>query len=152
MRRRQMLTGGAAALALVALGQPVHAKEPVEQVKDQLRRQGFGNITVQRTLLGRARVLAERGDQRREIILNPRTGEILRDLWLDAGGAAVAKSVIGDDSDDDDDRNDDDRDDDDRDDNDRDRDDDDRDDDDDNDSDDNNDDDGGSDDSGGDDD
>jgi hypothetical protein len=103
MRRRQMLTGGTATLVLLALGAPALAKEPVEQVMDQLRKQGFGNITVQRTLLGRARILAERGASRREIILNPRTGEILRDLWLDQGGSAVAKSVIGDDTDSDDD-------------------------------------------------
>ena len=52
-----------------------------DQIVRQLRAQGYSQITVNRTLLGRTRFVAIGGDQRREIIINPRTGEILRDFW-----------------------------------------------------------------------
>lgn len=43
---------------------------------------------MSRTLLGRTRFVATSDQYRREIILNPRTGEILRDLWLLLDGEA----------------------------------------------------------------
>jgi len=55
---------------------------PVEDgVVRQLRQQGFSQIEVSRTWLGRSRIVSRRGDLFREIILNPLTGEILRDYW-----------------------------------------------------------------------
>jgi len=55
---------------------------PVEDgVVRQLKQQGFSQIEVSRTWLGRSRIVSRRGDLFREIILNPLTGEILRDYW-----------------------------------------------------------------------
>ncbi len=50
------------------------------QVVSQLRDQGYDEIEASRTWLGRLRFTAERGDMHREIVINPKTGEILRDL------------------------------------------------------------------------
>ena len=61
---------------------PVLADPPAEigrAVAAQLRDQGYGQIEVARTWLGRVRVVGLRGAIRREIVVNPNTGEILRD-------------------------------------------------------------------------
>ncbi|QIZ82609.1 hypothetical protein HFZ77_15160 [Thalassovita gelatinovora] len=62
-----------------------------DSIVSQLKQQGYEQIAVSRTWLGRTRILAERGSERREIIINPRTGEILRDFWRSdaATGAAL---------------------------------------------------------------
>ena len=61
------------------------AAPAVADVKDlvisQLKAQGFRKIRIGRTLLGRTRIVAINSRMRREIIINPRTGEILRDYW-----------------------------------------------------------------------
>lgn len=57
----------------------------VDQVTDQLRAQGYSTIELHRTLLGRTRIVAINGDGSREIIINPNSGEILRDLWEPTG-------------------------------------------------------------------
>ena len=84
MKRRMFLT---LALAFAVIGPPAFAKTFADQVVEQLRAQGFGQITVERTLLGRTRIVAQGDEGRREIILNPRTGEILRDLWIGGSGS-----------------------------------------------------------------
>lgn len=105
---------------------------PVEDsIVRQLREQGFSQIDVRRTLLGRSRIVARSSDLYREIVVNPVTGEILRDFWRQRSGEGGGTSIVNpgnpggsiwsgggrdDDDDDDDDRDDDDRDDDDRDD------------------------------------
>ncbi|MGQ0610185.1 MAG: hypothetical protein ACT4N9_03640 [Paracoccaceae bacterium] len=66
----------------------------------QLVDQGYANVTVETTLLGRVRIRAEGEYGLREIILNPRTGEILRDLWFDHDGNPVIPGLKADDSDD----------------------------------------------------
>lgn len=80
MDRRLFITG---AMALCASAGPLHAQTPeiVTQIVGQLRGQGYDKITVRRTLLGRLRLVAQGAGQRREIIVNPNTGEILRDFW-----------------------------------------------------------------------
>lgn len=60
-----------------------------DQVVRQLVAQGYGNIQVEATLLGRLRIKGTNGQGLREIILNPKTGEILRDMWLDANGNPI---------------------------------------------------------------
>ena len=52
-----------------------------DQVVSQLKAQGYDSIRVSRTLLGRTRIIADSDESRREIVVNPRTGEILRDFW-----------------------------------------------------------------------
>ena len=51
----------------------------------QLREQGYADITVGRTWLGRIVINAQRDDVAREIVLNARTGEILGDHANDIG-------------------------------------------------------------------
>jgi uncharacterized membrane protein YgcG len=86
MQRRQFLVPllAASALAAALAAAPVAAASLEEQVVNQLREQGFTEIRMSRTLLGRVRITAEGRGYEREIILNPRTGEILRDFWDDA--------------------------------------------------------------------
>ena len=79
MNRRLFLSLG---LCAAICGQTAFAKSFADSVVDQLRKQGFNQIRVQRTLLGRTQIVAQGNGGRREIILNPRTGEILRDLWV----------------------------------------------------------------------
>jgi hypothetical protein len=50
-----------------------------EQLLSTLRAQGYEILEQGYTFLGRLRVVAQNGDMRREIVVNPGTGEILRD-------------------------------------------------------------------------
>ena len=86
MDRRFFLTvlGGAVATASGAF-----AAAFADVVVDQLRAQGYETLVIERTLLGRVRILAQKAGKTREIILNPRTGEILRDVLTDASGEVV---------------------------------------------------------------
>jgi len=52
-----------------------------DTIVDQLQKQGYSDVRVGRTLLGRTRIVAEGEGREREIVVNPRTGEILRDVW-----------------------------------------------------------------------
>lgn len=71
----------AALLAATPLAAQTDSGQSVQdQIVAQLQEQGYGRIVVSRTFLGRVRVTAERGDRKREIVVNPITGEILRDL------------------------------------------------------------------------
>ena len=96
MKRRDFLSGLFAAAACSGAAQ---AKDFASSVIDQLRAQGFGSVAQERTLLGRVRITATRSDGQREIIINPKTGEILRDLWTPAKGGVAAVKIIGEDSD-----------------------------------------------------
>lgn len=91
MDRRTFLATSLA--GLLAAG-PALAASFQDEVVAQLKKQGFGSIRVQRTLLGRVRILASRGDGQREIILNPRTGEILRDLWVASGAGGSGDGLL----------------------------------------------------------
>ncbi|WP_434288871.1 hypothetical protein [Celeribacter sp. SCSIO 80788] len=92
MHRRLFITGLATSFLAVtpALAQ---SGSVIDQVVAQIKAQGYTKITMERTLLGRTRIVAENGTMRREIIVSPATGEILRDYW-----------EIDDDDDDDDER------------------------------------------------
>lgn len=79
-----------ATAALLSLGGAAMSQGPEQAVIEQLARQGYVEFEVSRTLLGRIRVVAfAPGGERREIVFNPATGEILRDLLQ--GGAAVPR-------------------------------------------------------------
>ncbi|MEZ5888546.1 MAG: hypothetical protein R3D56_16935 [Paracoccaceae bacterium] len=67
-------------LASLASGAAL-AADLVDTILSDLRQQGYDEIEVSRTLLGRTRIEAESAAYHREIIVNPRTGEILRDYW-----------------------------------------------------------------------
>lgn len=66
--------------ALLALATPVRAETTEERIAAALTEQGYVIVSMERTWLGRLRVLAEDGQFRRELVFNPVTGEILRDL------------------------------------------------------------------------
>ena len=65
------------------------AQSVAEQITRQLRDQGFGQVTITQTWLGRTRIIGKSGDGQREIIVNPKTGEILRDLFTTASGKST---------------------------------------------------------------
>ena len=85
MNRRVLVT----ILALAAAcGGPVWAEEPVDRILRDLKKLGYDNISVESTWLRRTRIFAISDEAQREIILNPNTGEILRDLWIPLGKAS----------------------------------------------------------------
>lgn len=99
MHRRSFLSlcaGGLVGATSVFSAGSAFADGYESAVVGQLRRQGYRQINVERTLLGRVRIVAQRGGGSREIILNPRTGEILRDVVLAADGQ-VAPLIAGED-------------------------------------------------------
>ncbi|NBZ88246.1 PepSY domain-containing protein [Stagnihabitans tardus] len=97
MNRRKLITVMAGALVFPALG--AFAQDVGESIVAQLRAQGYTQIDIETTWLGRIRILATRGGGQREIIANPRTGEILRDVWT--GARDGTRTTILDDVDDD---------------------------------------------------
>ena len=102
MKRRMFLVGLTASASVVMTSGAALAASFSEDVVAQLIELGFSDITAETTLLGRIRIVARRGDGVREIVLNPRTGEVLRDIWLpSAGGTGSRRTVISDVADDD---------------------------------------------------
>lgn len=67
------------AMVLALSGVQAAADPMAETVSRQLRDQGYSRIETSYTWLGRLRVQAVQGDMQREIVINPNTGEILRD-------------------------------------------------------------------------
>jgi hypothetical protein len=92
MHRRAFLLGVAAGLALA--GPALAARDHVADIVKALKAQGYRDINVARTLLGRTRITAKGKRGTREIIVNPATGEILRDLRTGSG----ADDILGGDS------------------------------------------------------
>lgn len=90
-RRTFLLTlAGGVALALPAVA------GISDDIVAQLAKQGYQDITVTKTWLGRVRIVATRDGGTREIVMNPRTGEILRDLWTGADGSQQTVSIVDD--------------------------------------------------------
>lgn len=81
--KRHILT--ACLVTFAALASPAQAQVSAQQVQDsiivRLTEQGFTRMRISNTLLGRVRIVATSPEFSREIIFNPRTGEILRDYW-----------------------------------------------------------------------
>jgi hypothetical protein len=82
MRMKALLF--ATGLALLPLS-PAQAETLQTQILTQLRDQGYSEMQVGRTFLGRVRIVAQSDGFRREIVFNPNTGEILRDLATSRG-------------------------------------------------------------------
>lgn len=85
MIRRRRFLGGLVALGLSAAAPMAAAQGLADRIVAQLKGQGYTEIRLSRTLLGRTRIVATAPGARREIIVNPRTGEILRDFWQETG-------------------------------------------------------------------
>jgi len=84
VNRRILLT---ALLALSLAPTAALSQSLADRIARELRSEGFSEVSTTRTLLGRARIYASGPAGTREIILDPRTGEILRDLWISPDGA-----------------------------------------------------------------
>lgn len=80
---------------MAVAGAAASAATFADEVVSQLASHGYSNINVESTWLGRMRITGSRSDGQREIILNPRTGEILRDTWQGTGDGA-ARPIIDD--------------------------------------------------------
>lgn len=83
------LVSAATALILAILTATAGAAAtPEEIIFAQLQDEGYTVQQVSTTFLGRIRIAAAKGDYQREIVINPRTGEVLRDYQtiLMAGG------------------------------------------------------------------
>jgi hypothetical protein len=73
-------------LGLALWSSIVHANEhrvTAEQVSAALLSQGYMVQSVTRTLLGRARIVAQQGQIWREVVLDLSTGQILRDYAVE---------------------------------------------------------------------
>ncbi|OOY08721.1 hypothetical protein [Thioclava sp. F36-7] len=97
MRLRRDL---AIAVLIGALSVPVapglaRAETASEAVTRQLKSYGYQNIDVHRTLLGRVRITGTRKGVEREIVLDPRSGEILRDLSRSSRTPILNNSPLG---------------------------------------------------------
>jgi hypothetical protein len=79
MTRRRFLVGLALVPVLVAAGMPA-AADQADDIAAALRAEGYDDIRIERTLLGRIRITGETAERRREIVIDRGTGEILRDL------------------------------------------------------------------------
>ncbi|MEL6690202.1 MAG: hypothetical protein AAFP28_07775 [Pseudomonadota bacterium] len=65
---------------------PVAAQSIQDQVVTQLSNQGFAQVEMNRTLLGRLRFVAESDRYRRELVIHPSTGAVLFDRLTDLEG------------------------------------------------------------------
>lgn len=82
MRRRVFLAALVGGMAAAGMAE---ARDRSDEIVRELKRKGYRITEVGRTFLGRVRILATKDGGRREIIVNPVTGEILRDLWIARG-------------------------------------------------------------------
>lgn len=116
---RRVFASGLVAAGVSARAAYAQDDPATRAVVRQLRQQGFEVTDIRRTLLGRVRVVSERGDLERELVFDPRNGTILRDYTVSRSGMpSVGPSPVedrggsggrdGDRDDDDDDRDDDD--------------------------------------------
>jgi len=78
VQRRFLL---ASILASLLLAAPAWASDRVDRILRDLQREGFTQITISRTLLGRTRIVASGPGGAREIVVHPGTGEVLRDIY-----------------------------------------------------------------------
>lgn len=82
------------ALVLLSVAAPSFAETIEESVVRQLREQGFTEFEVERTFLGRIKIEAKSPTLEREIVINPNTGEILRDYWEYRSGRKASKQIV----------------------------------------------------------
>lgn len=82
----------AATLGVAALAASAQTVE--ENVLSQLRQQGYVDFQVSHTLLGRLHIVAVSADYRREIVINPNNGEILRDYITAIGSSGGAPLIV----------------------------------------------------------
>ncbi|MCC0065111.1 MAG: hypothetical protein H6895_13670 [Defluviimonas sp.] len=81
MNRRAFVLTAIGSLAAGAL--PALAGSAPDVVISDLQRLGYNVTKVEKTWLGRVRIEARRGRTRREVVVNPSSGEIMRDYSYD---------------------------------------------------------------------
>lgn len=81
MRHSMLKTLALTSLLALAAAAPAAAQSVADGAVAELRASGFQKITITRTLLGRVLVLGSSLEGQREIVINPNTGEILRDYF-----------------------------------------------------------------------
>lgn len=91
MNRRALILAG---LAAGFLGTAAIAQDFETIIVEQLKAAGFTEIRLTRTWLGRVRIVATNDSFRRELILNPRTNEVLRDLWVNVGTGVAGTGLF----------------------------------------------------------
>lgn len=82
------------ALPATGLAQSLPGPTLKDDIVAQLAQQGFVSIKVSRTLLGRLRFQATSAQYTRELVVNPATGEILRDYWQPISGTGTAVPIL----------------------------------------------------------
>ncbi len=85
-------------MLVLAGGMARAAPDYAGQVVRQLADQGYRQIEVRRSLLGKVIVTGSRPGQQREIVIDPRNGELLRDLVRQGAGAPVTAGTVRDSS------------------------------------------------------
>jgi hypothetical protein len=65
-----------------------------DSIVSQLKDLGFTQIQINRTWLGRSRIVAKSPQYTREIVVNPATGAILRDYWEEVEGEDSRRDLI----------------------------------------------------------
>ncbi len=88
IRRGLAILAVSAAMTTAAFATPMQ-----DQVTQALVAQGYEVVMVHRTLLGRVRIVAETAGLCREIVINPYTGEVLRDYSVMLVTADDSRSI-----------------------------------------------------------
>mgnify|MGYP000644389250 CR=1 FL=1 len=83
-------------LAASLAGSAAFAVGVTDEIVRQLQADGYTDIVLEKTWLGRIRIRAISPSGTREIIVNPSTGEILRDLWIVSATGSKASTLIKD--------------------------------------------------------
>lgn len=83
-------------LAASVAGSAALAVGVADEIVRQLQADGYTDIVLEKTWLGRIRIRAVSGAGTREIIVNPSTGEILRDLWIASASGSKTSTLIKD--------------------------------------------------------
>ncbi|MDF0599773.1 hypothetical protein P1J78_03410 [Psychromarinibacter sp. C21-152] len=71
------------------------AAQGIGELMAQLEAEGYTEINIRRTLLGRYRIEAENAAHVREIVMHQQTGEILRDVLLRVKVDAESETGVG---------------------------------------------------------
>lgn len=80
-------TGNSAQAAeIVVVASKIAELQVVQDLIEELKAEGFVYFEIRRTFLGRARIIAYSDTEIREIIINPSTSEVLRDLAQEISG------------------------------------------------------------------
>ena len=94
MNRRRFLLSAASFAAIPVSATAAHASVE-DKVAARLRREGYRIVQRKRTWLGRVRFIAVRSREERELVLDPSSGEILRDYSTTVSVASDGPSGRG---------------------------------------------------------